>query len=119
MFENWKRRYGMICDMMCVCVCVCVCVCDVCVICDAVICVCVLLSFIELCPVDGIVLSMVVRNLAVSEFSKFKRACSVSEIYSYLDMYSCHVHLLVNNTCTCTIEPLYCGHHWDRPKCPD
>ncbi len=20
---------------------------------------------------------------------------------------------------TCTMEPLYCGHHWDRSKCPD
>ncbi len=18
-----------------------------------------------------------------------------------------------------TVEPLYCGHHWEKPKCPD
>ncbi len=25
----------------------------------------------------------------------------------------------VGNSLTITVEPLYCGHHWDRSKCPE
>ncbi len=43
----------------------------------------------------------------------------VNNMHVYVHVMYTHVQC----TCTCifmyTVEPLYCGHHWDRPMCPD
>ena len=38
----------------------------------------------------------------------------------YCILLSATIHVLEQRTNkTHTVEPLYCGHHWDRPDCRD
>ena len=42
-------------------------------------------------------------------------------IYIHVYNYTCtciyiYIYIFI---CTCTVEPLYCGQHWDKYKCPD
>ncbi len=30
-----------------------------------------------------------------------------------------HMYLYIIIPCTCIVEPLYCGHHWEPSNCPD
>ena len=42
-----------------------------------------------------------------------------ADTYTIMNASSVHVHVCGYIIRTYTVEPLYCGHHWDCSKCPD